>query len=108
MFKQVIHYQTSEGKIPFEEWFLSLKDATVKARILARIDRLLRGNFGDSKNVGNGVFELRFHFASGYRVYFGIDQQTMVILLLGGDKSTQKSDVQRSYAYWIDYLRRSK
>ena len=108
MFKQVIHYQTKNGRIPFEEWFLSLKDVTVKSRILARIDRLLRGSLGDSKRVGNGVFELRFHFASGYRVYFGIDQGVIVILLLGGDKSTQQSDIRRSHVYWLDYLRRPK
>ncbi len=108
MFKRLILYETQDGTIPYEEWFYSLRDFNVRSRIRARIDRLFRGNFGDSRSVGRGIFELRFHFSSGHRVYFGIDQQTMVILLMGGDKSTQKSDIQRSYAYWIDYLRRSK
>lgn len=108
MFKQVIHYQTKDGKIPFREWLSLLKDVTIKSRISARIDRLLRGNFGDSKSIGNGIFELRFHFASGYRVYFGIDHGVIVILLLGGDKSSQQNDIYRSRVYWLDYLRRSK
>ena len=96
MFEHLILYETQEGRIPFEEWLCSFKDKNITSRIRARMDRLFRGNFGDSQNVGNGVFELRCHFGSGYRVYFGIDQQIMIILLLGGDKSTQESDIRRS------------
>ncbi len=108
MFKRLILYETQDGTIPYEEWFYSLRDVNIRSRIRTRINRLFRGNFGDSKSIGKGVFELRFHFGSGYRIYFGIDQQTMVILLLGGDKGTQRRDIEFAFAYWSDYLRRSK
>lgn len=103
--KEVLQYQTADGKVPFREWFLEL-DLAVKARIRTRIDRLKLGNFGDCKSVGNGVFELRFHFGSGYRIYFGQLGKTIVILLCGGDKSTQSKDVKLAHTYWEDYRRR--
>ena len=103
--KKVLQYQTTKGKRPFGEWLLSLKDKTVRARILARLDRLLSGNFGDTKRVGT-VWELRFHFGAGYRVYLGWDGERIVILLCGGDKSSQAADIQRAEEYWKDYLRR--
>ena len=107
MFRQVVHYQTQDGKIPFQEWLLSLKDATIRNRILARIDRLLRGSFGDSKNIGNSVFELRFHFGAGIRVYFGLDGSHIILLLCAGDKSSQQKDIKNAKIYWRDYLRRN-
>lgn len=64
------------------------------------------GNFGDCKPVGEGVFELRFHFGPGYRVYYGSYQQTIVVLLWGGDKKAQSRDVKRAQEYWKDFLRR--
>ena len=108
MIKRIIQYETGEGKCPFREWFLSLKDATVRAKIRSRLDRILLGSFGDCKSIGGGVFELRFHFGSGYRVYFGIDQNTIVILLYGGDKHAQERDIHRSQEYWKDYIRRNR
>lgn len=104
--QKVLQYQTSKGKRPFGEWLLSLKDRTVRARILARLDRLLCGNFGDTRRVGREVWELRFHFGPGYRVYFGLDEKTIVILLCGGDKSSQAADIQLAQEYWGNYLRR--
>jgi putative addiction module killer protein len=62
------------------------------------------GNFGDSKSVGGGVEELRIDFGPGYRVYFGRDGQSVVILLGGGSKQTQSKDIQRARALWEDYL----
>ena len=108
MIKQIIQYETLEGRCPFREWLLSFKDLKIRSRIRARIDRLLLGSFGDTKVVGEGVFELRYHFGPGYRVYFGIYQNQFVILLSGGDKNTQEKDIYRAQQYFQDYLRRNQ
>lgn len=80
----------------FEKWFDTLKDRRAKAMIDMRIARLQRGNFGDVKAVGEGVHELRIHYASGYRVYFTNKNSQIVILLCGGDKTTQVLDVKQA------------
>ena len=104
--KEVVQYQTREGKAPFRQWLFSLKDEVRRARIRARIDRLELADFGDCKSVGRGVFEMRFHFGPGYRIYFGQDGQTMVVLLCGGKKSSQPKDIKFAQEYWEDYKRR--
>ena len=75
-------------------WFNSLRDRQARARINARIRRLSLGNPGDVKPVGEGVLELRIDYGPGYRVYFVQRQQTIVILLAGGDKHTQDQDIK--------------
>jgi len=77
----------------FDNWFGRLKDRRAKARIQARIDRLETGHFGDVASVGQGVSELRIFYGPGYRVYFIQRGSTVIILLSGGDKSTQDSDI---------------
>lgn len=78
----------------FSDWFDRLRDKTVQARIAARIDRLALGNPGDVKPVGEGVSELRIHVGPGYRVYFVERGDVLVVLLCGGDKSTQRQDIE--------------
>lgn len=95
----------SNGRAPFKEWFRSLRDNQTKARIQSRIDRLRLGGFGDYQSVGNGVFELRIHFGPGYRVYFGLYGTQVVLLLCGGDKSTQPHDIADAQHYWKEFLR---
>nr|VFK44942.1 MAG: putative addiction module killer protein [Candidatus Kentron sp. SD]VFK49623.1 MAG: putative addiction module killer protein [Candidatus Kentron sp. SD] len=80
----------------FTKWFNGLKDRRAKARIQARIDRVEMGNFGDVAPVGEGVSELRIFYGSGYRVYFIRRGSVVVILLSGGDKSSQVSDIVRA------------
>ena len=80
----------------FEKWLKGLRDQQAKARILDRIDRLPDGNFGDTKSIGDGINELRLHFGPGYRVYFMRSGDTIVILLNGGDKGSQKADIARA------------
>ncbi len=80
----------------FTKWFENLKDRRAKARIQARIDRIEMGNFGDAAPVGEGVSELRFFYGPGYRVYFSQRDNVVVILLCGGDKSTQQSDIAKA------------
>ena len=103
---EVLHYRRPEDRVPFQDWILGLKDSNSRARINARIDRLMLGNFGDCKPVGASVFELRLDFGPGYRVYFGVERQSLVILLMGGDKRSQERDILKAQGYWQDYLRR--
>jgi putative addiction module killer protein len=78
----------------FARWLDGLRDVRARARVLVRIERVVAGNFGDSKTVGQGVSELRIDYGPGYRVYFTRQGQWIVILLAGGDKSTQASDIK--------------
>jgi putative addiction module killer protein len=80
----------------FKNWFKHLKDRKAKARVQARIDRIEIGNLGDVASVGEGVRELRIHYGPGYRVYFVQRGQVVVILLSGGDKSSQDSDIKKA------------
>ena len=95
--------ETDEGKVPFEEWYDSLRDKVTKVRVRRRLDRIELGNFGDTESVGSGVYELRLHFGSGYRVYFARVGSTVIVLVGGGDKSTQKKDIAQAKAIWRQY-----
>jgi putative addiction module killer protein len=77
----------------FKNWLSKLKDETVKARIVARVNRLMEGLAGDVAPIGYGVSELRIHCGPGYRVYFYQQGDILVLLLSGGDKSTQDKDI---------------
>jgi putative addiction module killer protein len=78
----------------FDDWFISLRDRQGKLRIQARIDRAELGNYGDCEPVGEGVSEMRIHVGPGYRVYFLERGLEIVVLLAGGDKSTQPKDIR--------------
>lgn len=80
----------------FAEWLANLKDRRGRAKILDRIDRLEEGNPGKTRSVGSGVIEMKIDFGPGYRVYYAQHGQLLVLLLCGGDKSTQKSDIKRA------------
>lgn len=96
-------YLTADGKSPFREWLDSLTMA-VRARIQARVLRFEMGNLGDHKNVGSGVFEARVMFGPGYRIYFGKDSDSIIVLLAGGDKASQSKDISRAKGFWGSYL----
>ena len=70
------------------------------------INRVEQGNLGYHKSLGNGLFELRFTLGAGYRIYFGIEENTIIILLNGGSKASQKKDIGRAHVYWADYQER--
>lgn len=95
--------ESREGDSPFEKWYSSIKDQSIRRRILVRIKRLELGNFGDWKNLGEGVYEIRMTFGSGYRVYFARQGDKMVIILGGGDKSTQTKDITNAKTLWRVY-----
>jgi putative addiction module killer protein len=101
--KQVLIFADQEGKEPFTEWIYGLRDVIGRKRILARVTRLEQGNYGDCASVGEGVSELRLFFGPGYRVYFGEEDGNILILLCGGDKSTQAQDIEAAKAFWKEY-----
>ena len=103
--KNIQNYLTADGIIPFEESLNSLRDNKGKAIIKARIKRVSTGNLGDYRSVGEGVYELKIQFGCGYRIYFAKVGATIVLLLCGGDKSTQEQDIQTAKKYWQDYRR---
>jgi len=80
----------------FSRWFEKLKDRTARAKIAIRIRRISLGNFGDVKPVGEGISELRLNYGPGYRVYFTQKSNRLIILLAGGDKTTQSADIKKA------------
>ena len=103
-------YKTSTGKEPYTEWEENL-DYGVLSRLDARLTRIEKtGNLGDCEPVGDGVFELKFDFGPGYRVYFGYKTDKVLVLLLGGYKKGQQKNIDKAKEYWNEYLspKRSK
>jgi putative addiction module killer protein len=99
----VREYLTADARNPFREWLGTL-DVAVRARVQARVLRFERGNLGDHKSVGAGVWEARLAFGPGYRIYFGKDGELIVLLLLGGAKASQARDIRKAQEFWRDYL----
>lgn len=104
--KELRIYVTKDGREPFSEWLASLRDIRARAKIRVRLDRVSLGNIGDCHTVGEGVQELRIDYGPGYRIYFGQEGATIVLLLCGGDKSTQSRDIETAKRYWSEYRRR--
>ncbi len=101
---QIIECLNAAGVSPFAKWREKL-DATTRARVTVAVFRLEAGNFSAAKGAGAGVFELRLDFGPGYRVYFGKDGERLVILLGGGTKKRQQSDIEAAQVLWRDYKR---
>lgn len=95
--------ETDEGEKPFIDWLDKL-DVKIQARINNRLSRIKIGNFGDFKSVGDKVFKLRFFFGSGYRIYYGIIEEKIVLILSGGDKDNQSRDIEKAKKLWATYL----
>jgi len=101
-------YKDKGGKVPYSDWIAALKkkDRTAAAKVDARIARATGGNFGDHKYERDGVWELRIDYGPGYRVYYSMEDGEIILLLVGGDKSTQKSDLNKAVKYLKDYKSR--
>lgn len=97
------YFLDSNGKEPAKDWLTSLSDKMVRAKVMARISRAENGNWGDYRSVGHGIYELRIHFGPGYRIYFAIDGKDILLLLLGGNKSSQSRDILTARLYWHQY-----
>src|SRR5580658_8661131 len=98
--KEIKKLELQNGLVPFDEWFDSLRDLRMRAAVDARLARVRAGNLGDCKSVGGGVFEMRINFGPGLRVYYGLRGQEIVVLLGGGDKSSQARDIRRAQQLW--------
>src|SRR6185369_7417615 len=101
--KELIEFVLENGRSPFSDWLNKLRDAQARAIIRARLNRVRLGNLGNSRSVGEGVMELKIDYGPGYRVYFGCESNCIVVLLCGGDKSSQQEDIMKAKRYWADY-----
>ncbi|MEI6208024.1 MAG: type II toxin-antitoxin system RelE/ParE family toxin [Desulfuromonadales bacterium] len=105
---EIEYYISANGDRPFKEWLEGLRDINGRAKIRVRLDRARLGNLGDHKHLEQGVWELRIDYGPGYRVYFGKDGNRIILLLVGGDKSTQRRDIETAAAYLHDHEERQK
>jgi putative addiction module killer protein len=103
----VLRYVTESGRDLVRDWLDELHDARAAARIVMRMDRLANGNFGDCRPLQDGVWELRIDYGPGYRVYYAMVGRVCVLLLCGGDKRKQASDISRAIGCLQDYKRRT-
>lgn len=97
-----IKYQLTSTST-FDKWFSNLRARTTKTRILARLNRIENGNFGNCKQLNNSLFELKFTLGRGIRIYYTIQHNQIVLLLAGGNKSAQSKDIQRAYQLLIKH-----
>ncbi len=105
--KKIIIYKTEAGKESYTEWFENL-DLKIQTRIIARLERIELGFYGDYKKLKGEISELRFITHSGYRIYFGEDSNKIIILLIGGNKSTQNKNIKKAKEYWKNYKKRQE
>lgn len=103
----VQEYITEAGKSPFGRWFLGL-NAPAAVKITTALERITQGNFANAKALGGGVSEYKINFGPGYRIYFGKDGDTLVILLAGGSKKGQSADIKAAKGNWADYKKRKR
>ena len=104
--KKIVHYMARDGESVFQGWFRKLRDGTAKFKITRRLTQAKRGNFGDTKPVGQGVHEMRIDYGPGYRVYYANDGDMIIVLLCGGDKRTQNEDTKSAKDCWVTYKKR--
>ena len=103
---EIRHYLTEDDKDIYLDWLRKQRDTVARIAIDRRINRIELGNFGDHKFCRDGVWELRIDVGAGYRVYYATSNNTIVLLLCGGDKRTQVADIDRACEYWSDWQRR--
>jgi putative addiction module killer protein len=107
---QVEEYVAANGRSPYAKWYDGLKSRTAKAKLAARIDRASYGNLGDWKSISGakGVYEMRENSGPGYRIYYSIVGQTIILLLAGSTKTDQDRTIAKAKEYLADYERRVK
>jgi len=102
------HYLTPNHQDAYQLWLDGIRDIRAKARIMARVERLRGGNYGDCKSLRDGVWELRVDCGPGYRIYYAQIGRCVILLLSGGDKRRQKTDIARAVKYLLDYRNRTR
>jgi len=103
----ILDYQAEDGRDPFKEWLAGLADRQARARVAVRVQRMAAGNFGDHKPLSEGVWELKIDHGPGYRVYYAQSGRRVLLLLVGGDKRRQQTDIATAVRYWQDWQRRN-
>jgi putative addiction module killer protein len=104
---EIRHYMTPDNKDVYIDWLRKLRDTTARIAIDRRVNRVELGNFGDHRFCRDGVWELRIDAGPGYRVYYAVAGRELVLLMCGGDKRTQATDIDRACEYWQDWQRRT-
>ena len=104
---EIREYIDDRGRSPFGRWFNGL-DARAAARVRTSLARMEAGNLSNVRGVGRGVLELRINVGPGYRVYFGRDGDTLIVLLGGGTKRRQRQDIETARSHWQNYKRRKR
>jgi putative addiction module killer protein len=97
-----------EKTLEFDKWLRKLRDNKAKAKILFRLQRVESGNLGDFKSVSHGLTELRIQYGKGYRIYYKKTDNHLILLLIGGDKSTQEKDIDKANKIWEQYQKNNK
>ena len=106
---RTVIYRTLAGDEPYVDFLKNLRDKIGEAQIVRHVRRIeLNGNLGDYKILGDGVFELRMHASAGYRVYFGRQGETVIVLLSASAKGDQNRAMKKAKEYWLDYLARTE
>jgi putative addiction module killer protein len=100
-------YSTLDGRVPFQEWMISLRDGPTLDRIDMRLARLRSGNLGDHRMLAGGIFELRIFHGPGYRIYGARQGARFILLLCGGDKGSQQKDIAAAREFYADYRARA-
>ena len=100
---EIIRYMKEDGSVPLSDWLSTLRDLQAKTAIRRRIDRFGAGNPGNTRYLRNGVSELKIDMGPGYRVYYALNGQTIVLLLCGGDKGTQVADIAKAVGFWENW-----
>jgi putative addiction module killer protein len=100
-----VKYLEVDGKVLYKDWHRRLKDETAKDRIRTAVDRMEDGNFGDHHDLPNtgGLWELRIHYGKGFRVYYGYHKGAIIVVVCGGEKDNQDSDVKRATRLWAAF-----
>ncbi len=104
---KIVEYLAMDGASPFRNWFDRL-DARAAAKVTTALVRMEMGNTSNVESVGGGVYERKIDYGPGYRVYFGMDGQELVILVGGGTKKRQAQDIETARQHWVDYRKRRK
>lgn len=105
---EIRHYVNRVGKDIVGDWLSQFREARTQTKIATAIDRLSAGNFGNCKSLGRGVYELKVNWGPGYRIYYAMVGNIAVLLLCGGDKRKQSSDIERALKYLRDYKERAE
>ena len=105
---EIVHYKRPDGRVPFDDWFFSLKDVETQARVLTSINRLRLGNFSNCEPAREGVHELKINFGPGYRIYFAKIGLALVLFLCGGSKKGQSRNISTAIDYLVEYKKLQK